>query len=159
MPRFTRIPSLLLLSAFALLPDVALPKCATVQYEVSGVVLDCGTGQPLQGAQAVLFPQDRSEAWAAENAAASLLSTDAQGGYHGTFPLSLYRGPHTAGGRHDDCSRRLTELTVFITCSGYRSRKVVLSKNRLPEATPGSTARIAIPAVTLVREGSQCSSP
>ena len=136
-----------------LVTAVAVAKCASVRYTLSGTVKDCKTGQALPAAQIVCFADDETTAWSPDVDGPAALSADSTGSYRALYYLNTYSGPGLIFA--DRCSRRLKRLTVVVSLPGYVPARVVLGRAQLPKLGD-DLKTIQVPPVLLVPERLSC---
>jgi hypothetical protein len=136
--------------------DLAVAKCISVSFEVSGAARDCQTGSAIPGAQVVCFQDEELAAWHTEVDGPSTLTTDTSGQFRGVYYFNTYSG--TGLLVMDLCDRKLKRLTVVALAPGYMPLRIVLTGKQLP-AVKASHARVRLPPFVLVREGSSCCPP
>ena len=128
---------------FVVTADLAVAKCVSVTFEVSGAARDCQTGSAIPGVQIVCFQDEELAAWHTEADGPSTLTTDTSGQFRGVYDFNTYSG--TGVLVTDRCDRKLRRLTVVALAPGYTPARIVLTGKQLPAVSSGRTPVIRVP--------------
>src|SRR5262249_54628141 len=129
-------------------------KCAYLPYEISGSVLDCRDGRPLAGARVLCFLNGEGESWGTDHYGPSELITDREGRFKGTYHFNADSGQGDAN-QPDRCDRRLMNVTVVVSLSGFQSVEQLAAGNQISKSKSGG-GTVRVPDVRLAPEGASC---
>lgn len=138
-------------AAFSISAD---SKCAIARYQVSGLVVDCETKQPLPNVHVILFPDQQGGAWLPDDGRDLITGKD--GRFSGQFSYDMYSGPGLLSA--DRCTRRLKTLSVVVSHEYFVPSRSRIDSGSIPKLDRDLKATLELRAVLLFRQGRACTS-